>query len=83
MFMRFLRLFFCFVLAGCGGNGGGGNPPLPDNTTTVIFEHDGLQRSALIYTPKGYDSSFCPARSLKFSWIWRTSTRPSNDSGHG
>ena len=66
MFMRFLRLFFGFVLVACGGNGGGGNPPLPDNTTTVIFEHDGLQRSALIYTPKGYDSSFALPVVLNF-----------------
>ena len=46
------------VLLSCGGdNGKNENPQTPGGTETIIINHDNLDRSALVYTPNGYDSS--------------------------
>ena len=61
-----LYLLF-LVLLSCGGdNGKNENPQTPRGTETIIINHDNIDRSALVYTPNGYDSSFALPVVLNF-----------------
>ena len=66
MLKNSLYLLF-LVLLSCGGdNGKNENPRTPGGTETIIINHDNIDRSALVYTPNGYDSSFALPVVLNF-----------------
>ena len=55
-----------FVLTNCNRNSGGKNPPSSLDMYELSFQHDGLNRSALVHIPENYDSSFALPVVLNF-----------------
>jgi polyhydroxybutyrate depolymerase len=69
----FKKLVLCLVFAtatlvltNCNRNSGGKNPPSSLDMYELSFQHDGLNRSALVHIPENYDSSFALPVVLNF-----------------
>nr|MBT4215116.1 hypothetical protein [Bacteroidota bacterium] len=53
-------------LTNCNPTSGGKNPPASLDLYELSFQHDGLNRSALVHIPENYDSSFALPVVLNF-----------------